>query len=471
MNILLALTLLAPTPWVTSNHSIQIGDHRLQYQAAEGAIPVTDEKGNEEAQIGFTSYTVTGADRPITFVWNGGPGGSSIILHMYAVGPRVFERSSDDAKATFRMVDNPDTLLAQSDLVFVDPVGTGFSRPARSDDKSFFGVKGDTSSLAQFIEKYLSAAHREQSPTFLFGESYGTFRNAAVAYKLKDSKVNLRGLCLISNAIRFDILIGKSDNDLYYEAYLPSYTATAAYYKKLKPEWNNDPNRAIAEARKFADGEYLVALAQGDTLSKAQLHKVAAKMSDLTGLDVKYLESRRLRIDDDAFRQNLLRGDGKVLGKDSTTTDWAFNPITKNAVACYTDYLKKELGYQSNAEYLPLSMAVNFAWDYGKALQGFPDQTDNLRYVLNHNPKLKVFAAQGKYDFTTPFSGAAYTFWHLGLDEGVKDNWELHIYNGGHMMYMFPGTRAKLHADLAAFYAKVLAPSVPSAIPPSRSRD
>ena len=458
---LLSFLLLVQSPaidasWSKTQHSIQVGSEKLSYQASAGTVPVSNSKGDVDGNIYYTAYTVNSKlNRPITFAWNGGPGGASILVHAYCMGPRRLFQDPKDAKS-FSIVDNPNTFLTETDLVFMDPIGTGYSKADKDKAKQYWGVDGDVRATVQFIHKYLEATGRAKAPVFLAGESYGTFRAAGAARYLLNDGVDLRGMVLLSNAIRFDAFVGRSDSDLPYLAFLPTFTATAAFHKKLKPEWNAHPDRAIAAAKEFAGGDYLLALAKGDSISPKELHRYAEKLHELTSVATDYIEKHRLRIDSDEFRYRLLRADHKVVGKFDGNEIGDIDAASPAAVKAFTAYLQTELGYKSEDKYLPLSMGVNMSWDYGRAILGSPDQSDNLRSALERYQNLRVFVAQGLYDLTTAFYGVEYSYNHLGLSDAVKSHWSLRTYEGGHMMYLVPDTHTKLKGDVSAFIDECL---------------
>lgn len=358
-----------------------------------------------------------------------------------------------DAKDSkkFTVVDNPNSLLPVTDLVFIDPVGTGFSRAVKEDPKSYWGVEGDVKATLAFIQKYLDVTKRKTSSVYLAGESYGTFRAAGLALPALKADVNVKGLVLLSNAIRFDTMRGNPDVDLPFQSFLPTLTATAVYYKKLKPAYNAHPDKAIADAKAFASGDYLLALAQGDRISPSESHRIAQRVSELTSLPVDYIESKNLRIDPDDFRFKILHAEGKRLGKFSSTDPEDFSPDSSAAMAEFGTYLREELGFKSQEKYFALNLGANVVWNWGSGLFGPPDQSVNLKNAMERYPSLKLFVAQGLYDMTTPFYGEEYSFQHLGLAATVRNHWEFHTYQGGHMMYLVPSEHVKLTNDIATF--------------------
>ena len=451
----LALILQSTSPdlgWSTTQHTIQLASKPLSYTATAGFVPLIGEDGSVQAKLFFTAYNLADArNRPVTFVWNGGPGGSSMLLHMFCMGPKRMEPVSSDPKLGFQLLDNQNTMLPTTDLVFMDPVGTGYSKAENADQKIYWGIDGDIKATRQFIHKYLELTHRLKSDVFLAGESYGTFRAAGVAYPLLYDQVNLRGIIFLSSALHYDTFVNLPGNELPYDVFVPTYTATAAFHKKLHPEWNDHPDLAIAEARKFAGNDLLVALAKGDSLPSKERHRIATRLSELTSLPVEYIEKVDLRIDPDAFRAELLRKEGKRLDKNLGNVIGTYNPTPPEAVSCFSAYVKGDLGLNTSSPYVGLNMTANLSWKYGSAVEGFPDQTSRLRSAILKDPGLKLFVGQGLYDLTTPFYGAEYSFLHLGLPQNLRGNLQFHTYEGGHMMYLSPAAHEKLHQEMSSF--------------------
>ena len=445
----------ATTPdlgWSKTQHTIQIASKPLTYTATAGLLSLTDDDGAVQAKMYFTAYELPDpGDRPVTFVWNGGPGGSSILLHMFCMGPKKLERDSPAPKSPFHLVDNENTMLPTTDLIFMDPVGTGYSKAEKADPKSYWGIEGDIKATRQFIKKYLELTHRTKSPVFMAGESYGTFRAAGAAYPVLSDDVNLKGIIFLSSAIHFDTFVNVPGNDLPFDVFVPTYTATAAFHKKLKPSWNEHPEQAIAESRKFAGGDLWLAFGKGDSLDPKERHRLAVKLSELTSLSVEYIEKVDLRIDPDDFRSELLRKEGKHIDKNLGNVIGDFNPISAEAVSCFNSYVNGDLGLKISNPYLGLNMTANLSWKYGNPVEGFPDQTRRLRSAMLKNTDLKLFVGQGIYDLTTPFYGEEYSFLHLGLPDRLKNHLEFHTYEGGHMMYLVPSAHAKLHKEMVDF--------------------
>lgn len=472
MTTLLAHLLLAqvsplPDPsWVETSHTVKVASGNLPYTATAGYVPLKDEKGEVQARMYFTSYTTkTERLRPITFVWNGGPGSSSMWLHMGCMSPRRAKLNGDGSlpKPPYQVENNDETWLPETDLVFVDPVGTGYSRADKAPSSRYWGVDGDILAMADFIGNYLRLANRRKSPVFLAGESYGTPRAAGLSDQLHERGLALSGIILLSSAVNFNIFMDAYGNELPYMVYLPSYTAIAAFHKKLNSDFNTNPAKAIEECEKFAIGEYWTALAKGDQLSPDARKALAEKLSRYSGLSADYWQLSVLRVAPQQFEKELLRKEGHTIGRNDarvkgtdtlgvgeqpefdTADAFAMPPM----VSAFEDYVQNELTFKSELRYDPLNYEANGAWNWGPGLPGGLDQSNPLRNALNKNPHLKVFDAQGLYDLATPFFGSFYTLHHLGFNFGGRI--VMKTYEGGHMMYVNPEARAKLHRDVSEF--------------------
>ena len=452
---LLALSQTSQPDWTQTQHELHAGSVNVAYTATEGSIPLIESSGDVQARIYFTSYITPakpGETRPLTFVWNGGPGGASILMHMFCMGPRILsEQKGPDGKQAFTIIDNPDTLLPTTDLIFVDPVGTGFSVAEKADPKTYWGVEGDLKSMGAFIKKYIDMTGRKTSPVFMAGESYGTFRAAGLSSRLQRDDVNLKGIALISSAIHFDTFLAMDGNDVSYAVYIPTMTATASHYGKLKDQWNKHPEQAIAEAEKFASGELWSAYERADALTPKEAKHIAERLSELTSIEPEVFERNHLRLDPDDFRGLILKKEHKTIDKNLGNMTGNINPAPPAAVDRYTQYLKDELNFSGPRKYAALNMGANFAWNWGKSIYGLPNQSESLSAAMSKNPKLKVFVAGGLYDFTTPFYGSDYSMRHLNLPYELRGNWKLHTYEGGHMMYLNPSAHQLLCKDLTEF--------------------
>lgn len=456
----------------TTRHSITIGTAKLEYEATAGTLVLKAEDGKPRASIFFTAYTKTDvktpADRPITFLFNGGPGSSSVWLHLGAFGPRrvVFSEDGKAVAPPYRLVDNQATLLDRTDLVFIDPVSTGYSRPAPGQDaKQFHGVQEDIAANAEFIRLYVTRFHRWDSPKFLGGESYGTTRSAGMIGHLQNHDgMNFNGVILISTVLNFQTLRFDEGNDLPFILYLPAYTATAWYHKKLSAELQADLPKTLAAAERFALNEYTAALMKGDRLSDAEREQAARQVARFTGLTEEYVKRSNLRIESGRFRKELLRKEEKTVGR----YDSRFQGIDLDNVGEYPEYdpsyaivqgpftalvnryLRDELKYETDRTYRVLTGKVQ-PWSYARATNHYLNVAPTLRKAMTTNPSLRLFVASGRYDLATPYLGTQYTLDHLGLSRQLAGHVTSEHYPAGHMMYLEPGSLLKLKQDVAKF--------------------
>jgi carboxypeptidase C (cathepsin A) len=452
-----------------TKHSIQLDGNTLNYTAIAGFLPILDESGKTEANMFFVAYIrqqQNAASTPITFAFNGGPGSSSVWLHLGCLGPRRVILQEDGGRSPYTLVDNQYTWLDLTDIVFIDPIGTGFSFVVdKSHEKDFFDVHKDIDSVGSFIRLFLTKYKRWSSPKYLVGESYGTLRAVGLLdYLPKEYGIKIDGAALISSALNFEMISFKRGNDLPYVLYLPSYTAAAWYHKKLSRDLQADPQKTLKEVQKWANNEYLVLLAKGDNLSADEQSKLSDKLSAYTGLSKEFIRKKHFRIDVFSFITELLADKGLQIGlMDSRITgiaapagdeyeDPSFGAVRTTFVTALNDYLARSLDCNSVMPYKSLSMKANSSWQWGSAAGGFVDFTDNLTKAIIANEKLKVFAAMGYYDLTTPFSTQEYTFDHLGLEPGHKKNIRYSYYNSGHQVYTSEESLKKLKTDITDFY-------------------
>lgn len=462
---------------IISQHSILLHDKTLKYQATVGYMPIKDDSGKLKAKIFFVAYTKDEekdlSHRPITFAFNGGPGSSSIWLHLGALGPkRVL--LSDEGRALsppYELVTNEYTWLDFTDLVFIDPVGTGYSRPAPGvEAKEFYGVKEDIASVGEFIRLYVTRNNRWLSPKFIAGESYGTTRTAGLSGYLQNQVgMNFNGLILISSVLNFQTISFSPGNDLPFILYLPAYTCAAWYHKKLPPSLQEDLEKTRREVEQFALNEYLLALAKGNQLKDAERHQVIEKLVVYTGLSKVIIKNSNLRIAREDFIKELLRPENRWLGiLDSRITggykveDFMEDPsvfeISGSFVATWNDYVRRELKYESDISYKVLSMKANQMWNWqsGTDGMGYVNVATNLQKAMNENKSLKVFIASGFYDLDTSYFATKYTVNNLDLVPGLKGNITMVFYDGGHQMYTSLPSLVKLKSDVAAFIKRAL---------------
>ena len=463
-------------PSVT-HHEIRAGGTAIRYTATAGYMPMKDENGKLKANIFYMAYTKDGVPagrRPITFTFNGGPGSSSVWLHLGAIGPRrvVMGDNGEPLPPPYRLVDNEYSWLAWTDLVFIDPVTTGYSRPAVGEKpEQFHGVQEDIESVGEFIRLYTTRYARWSSPKFLAGESYGTTRAAGLSGYLQDRfGMYLNGIVLISTILNFQTTDFNVGNDLPYVLFLPSYTSTAWYHKKLPADLQSGPlAKAVAESEKFAASEYDLALMRGSELPAAERQAVVKKLSRLTGLSEKFIESNDLRVPLFRFTKELLRDDRRTVGRldsrfqgidrDAAGERFDFDPSYAAIYGTYTaminDYVRTELKYENDLPYEILTGRVR-PWNYGTAQNRYVNVADTLRGAISQNRDLKVFVAEGYYDFATPYFAAEYTFNHLGLDPTLYKNIRHERYESGHMVYIHKASLVKMTADIASFYQSAL---------------
>jgi carboxypeptidase C (cathepsin A) len=460
------------TPVVT-HHSIQTNGKTLNYTATVAQMPIKDPAGETEAHIFYVAYTLDGADagkRPLTFAFNGGPGSASIWVHMGAMGPRSPRLQSDGSMPPppYHMKDNPYTWLDQTDLVFIDPVGTGYSRAKTIEiARRMNGVQGDLQSVGEFIRMYIVRNNREMSPLFVAGESYGTFRAAGLAGYLIDRGIAFNGVVLISTTLNLETIWSRSD-DLVYALELPTYAADSWYHKKVAPDLQRkDLKSFLKEVEGFAMGEYSTALNKGDLLPASERKAVTGKLVRYLGLDTRYIDESNLRFDVGHFSRELLRDkhqtigrlDGRLTGPSSLNTgetaeyDPSNTLIAPPFTAAFTSYMRGELEYKTDLYYY-VSGGVQ-PWDWG-VQNGFAETGSLLRNAFFKNPYLKVMVAASYFDLATPYFAAQYTFNHMGLHPEMHKNITWDFYEAGHMLYIDSDSSAKLKKDISEFYTKAL---------------
>lgn len=458
-------------PSVT-HHEIRLDGKPFRYTATAGYMPMKDEAGKLKANIFYVSYTKDGgsARRPITYTFNGGPGSASVWLHMGAVGPKrvVMADDGQPLPPPYRLVDNESSWLTFTDLVFVDPVTTGYSRPASGEKpEQFHGVEEDVQWVGDFIRLWTTRNGRWSSPKFLAGESYGTTRAAGLSGYLQERHgMYLNGIVLISSILNFETADFNVGNDLPYVTFLPTYTTTAWYYKRLAPDLQADFRKAVEESKQFASAEYTVALMKGAKLTDGERKNVAQKLARLTGLSAAFVEQNDLRVTLGRFTKELLRDQQRTVGRldsrflgidrdaggDHGEYDPSMAAIRGPYGAVVNDYLRTELKYENDLPYELLTGRVA-PWHFGNAQNRYLNVAETLRSAMTQNQALKVFVGAGYYDFATPFFAAEYTIDHLQLDPALRKNVTLEHYDAGHMMYIHKPSLLKLTADVAAFYA------------------
>jgi carboxypeptidase C (cathepsin A) len=459
-----------PAPMVSvTKHSGQFGGVSVSYTATAKETYLKAEDGTPKASIFSTSYVKDGVDpgRPVTFLFNGGPGSGSLWLHMGAFGPKrvaIPSDAKDDGAPPFPIVANPDSLLDVTDIVFIDPVGTGFSHAlGKTEAKDYWGVTKDAKSVAEFIRIWLGENGRWNAPKFLGGESYGTTRSAAVAHELEGSynDVSLNGLILVSTILDFGATAEMEGNEMIYALNLPTMATTAWYHNRLanRPA---DVAQIAAEARAFALGDYLSALTKGNRLTQEERARVRAKMASLTGLSEAFLDRSDLRVLPGRFYKELLRSEGKTVGRlDSRYTgvdsdaagaepdnDPSFYGIDGGYTAAMNAYARSDLGFKTERQYVTIGGVSDWDWKMPGEGEFYFNVAPYISRALRENSGLKVFVAAGYYDFATPFFGAEYSLSRSGTD---SSRIAFHYYDAGHMMYVRNEDRAKLSRDIRAF--------------------
>jgi carboxypeptidase C (cathepsin A) len=464
-------------PGVT-HHQITLTGKPLKYTATAGRLPIKRADGKIEAEMFFVAYTLDGQDpakRPLTFAFNGGPGSSSIWLHMGALGPRRVVMTNEGflTPAPYHLEDNPYTLLDKSDLVLVDAIGTGYSRAETAEVmKKFWSVKGDIDAFSEFIRMYISRYERWGSPLFLLGESYGTTRSAGIAgYLAEQGGISFNGITLLSTVLNFESLADTKTNDQPYVFLIPTFTMIAGYHHKLPPDLQQDINKARQEAEQWAENDYGQALAKGDSLSPEERQKLLDQMSRYTGISKDVLDEANLRIDVAKFTHYLLldqklrvgRYDGRYTGPDPDgPLDTPFyDPTNANILPPFTsvfnNYVRTELNYKTDMPYYVFARDAGIQkWDWGSAIEGFPDTATALRHAIVRNPYLKVLAMEGYYDLATPYLAVNYTMDHLNLPPKYRAQISYVSYESGHMVYLPMDSLKKMKHDEAGFIDKAI---------------
>lgn len=458
-----------------TKHEITVKGKKIAYKAIAGNLILKKEDETPEASLFFVSYTKEGEDsknRPITFCFNGGPGSASVWLHMGIFGPkRVDIKEGDDALPPYSLIENEFTLLSDTDLVFIDPVSTGYSRAIPpTEAKQFHGFKDDIKSIAEFIRLYITRYSRWDSPKFLAGESYGTTRAVGLAEYLYDnSYIYVNGIVLISSCFNFQSLDFDSGNDLVYSSFFPSYAATAWYHGRLAPELQKDFQKTIDEANRFVADEYACALFKGDLLPENEKLEIAKKMSRLIGLPTDYIMKSHLRVDMHEFSAELLKDKRQVVGRfDGRVTGVNLNPLEScsdydpsfdNVLGVFTSttnqYIRDDLKWERESPYKILANVG--PWNYNTHNNNqYLNVSSSLKNMVAKNPKLRVLVANGYFDLATPYYSSEYAVNHLGLDRAAKDRISMYYYPAGHMMYLDPPSLVQLNQDLTNYYRKTL---------------
>ena len=446
----------------------------LAYTATAGTLTLRNDHNEPTANVFYVAYTTGDRKRPVTFLYNGGPGSASLWLQIGAFGPRriVTSNTSFIPPAAGRLVDNPSTLLDTSDLVFIDPVGTGYSTvTGKGTDKDFWGVDEDIRAFSQFIRRWIAANDRANSPKFLLGESYGTFRSAGLVDRLQNDGMAFNGVILLSSLLDYADDFGNAGDANIPDAFaIPSEAAVAWYHKKV-PDPPADVQTFVDAARRFTSEEYLPAILGAQPLDAAAQAHLAQRLHAFIGLDPDYLLRANLRVSTARFEGELLRNEGKITGRydgrfagtamDRNAGRPAFDPsyeaVAPAFITTFIGYAKTELNWHTDRMYRALPGDVVDNWNFRR--RGFlgrvlaPTVIPDLREAMHLNPNLRVFAANGLFDLATPFYTTEYELANVGLDPAVRARITLAYYPSGHMIYLNDDALRALRADLSRFYA------------------
>ncbi len=467
--------------------SVTIQGKRIEYTATTGTIILKDDNGKPTASMFYVAYTKKGTDnptdRPVTFFWNGGPGSSTVWLHMGAFGPKRVETNdhTHTPAAPYKLLNNDNSLLDVTDEVFVDAVGTGFSRIIGKDKggagkpDDFFGVDADAQSFAHFIRNYLSDFNRWNSPKYIFGESYGTTRAALLSKVLgMRESIDLNGVILLSSIIDFHTASYNAGNDLPYELFLPSMTATAWYHHKL-PNQPENLQPLLKEVEHFALTDYAEALAQGNNLDESKRSEIIGKLHMYTGLTESYINKANLRVTAGEFEKELLADSSMTTGRlDSRYSGPTMDPLSQTReydphsasissayVSLFNQYVHNELKFGKNMHYRPSYGGANRDWEWkhrnstnGQAWPGSPNVAVDMAQAMKYNPNLKVMVNSGYFDLGTPFFATDYTLDHMDIPADLQKNIESEYYESGHMVYLHLPSLKRLHDNVAAFITK-----------------
>lgn len=471
------MTASIPEPEVsTTRHSARIGGQTINYTARAGTMKLRDENNDPIALFGFTSYTRDGSNknRPIVFSYNGGPGSSSYWLHMGVMGPKRIVVNDPEATpaAPYQVVNNDYSLLDVADIVMMDPIGTGLSVPiGEAKFEDFWGVDQDIRSISLFITQYLINNNRMNSPKYLLGESYGTFRNAGVMNKLLGQGIAMNGVVMVSAVFDLRTLLFPPDDDLPYIVHFPTYAATAWYHDQVENK-NPDLYAFLDEIRAFTQNEYAPALFKGDQLSDADRQNVAGKLANYTGTDADYWLRADLRVTNNEFFAEALREKGQIVGRldsryvginqDLISQTGSHDPqslaISPAYTAGFLDYFHNELGVSSDLMYTTSAGGrKGFKWDWKHVgnvrwgTQAAINTGPDMAQALSRDPNMKVLILNGIYDIATVFYGVEHSINHLGLTKEIKDNIIMEYYEAGHMMYTHEPSLIKFKNDVAGF--------------------
>ncbi len=473
-----------------TRHELRLGGRTYAYTATAGEIVLKERESQEpRARLFYVAYELEDAGpgpRPLTFAFNGGPGAASVWLHLGGLGPWRVALHDDGTlpPPPYRLVENESTWLPFTDLVFIDPVGTGYSRglgEAKPAGKPFWSIEKDVESVAEFIRLWVTRNNRWLAPLFLAGESYGTTRAALLApYLQEEYGLQPAGVLLISPVLFYETILLSPINDLPYALYLPAYAAAAHHHGKAGQ--GVDLGRFLSQAGTYALEEYLVALVKGDILPQARRQEVARRLSEFTGLPERLFLDNHLRVEPSRFRREILRDEGRLVGRMDATVaspipepqdpsplyDPTLRPLYGPFSSAMQAYLTAKLRFRTDMFYEFLNPKVAEGWDWqvaGEEGQGYLDAVTPLKEAMSVSPSMRVLLACGIYDLATPCSSVEYTVNHLWLDEVLRRNVFLEYYRAGHMMYTHADARRELRDDAARFYRETLARPAPRRTP------
>lgn len=476
-----APTVTAPTLTVSrdeskeTHHVIQLGGKELRYKATAGTLIYKNEKNEAKGEFFYTAYVKEengsageeAAKRPIAFCFNGGPGSSAVWLNLGAFGPKqIVLNDLGVTPPPYNLNDNPYTLLDETDLVFIDPISTGYSRAAAGQDpKQFHGVEEDVKSVAEFIRLYTTRNNRWSSPKFLVGESYGATRACSLGVYLHDRlHYEINGIILISSILNYQTINEEEPgNDLSSLVFLPSFTAVAWYHQKLDPRLQKNLDTTLKEVEQFTLNEYAPALALGDLLEGDKKKGIIDKLSFYTALSPEFIEKSNLRICQPRFSKELLRDKSRLVGRfdarylgidpaicgEGPSYDPSLDALLGPFTAAFNSYARNDLKLEMDNEYVVLANV--WPWDFGKDSFKSLNITENLKILLSKNPRLKIYVASGYFDLATPYFGTLFTFRHLALDPTLRKNIQMGFYPSGHMVYLHQPSLQKLKSELSQF--------------------
>lgn len=455
-----------------TKHVLGIDGARVAYTATAGTMILRDADGKPRASVFSVSYVKDGVDdpaaRPVTYAFNGGPGSAAVWVQYGAFGPKRVQMDDEGRPLPppGTLTDNPYSILDVTDLVFIDPVGTGFSRPAPgADTKQFYSLRGDIESVGEFIRLWTVRNMRWASPKFIAGESYGTTRAAGLALFLQQRYgLYLNGIVMVSTILNWQDQDFYPGNDMPFIIHLPTYAASAWYHKKVAPEWQKDLPAFLKEVEAFAIGEYASALLQGDWLPDGRRTEVAEKMSRYTGLSADFILRANLRIELPRFTKELLRDRGLTIGRidtrftgydrDSAGERPEYDPsgeaFNVGYVSMLNDYLRRQLNYETDQVY-EFSARVGRNWTWDEASNRFANVAEDLRSAMNRNPSLRILFTSGYFDLATPYFDTPFSVAQMALPKPRRANISIEYYQAGHMMYVRKEDHAKLKHDVAAF--------------------